>query len=72
MDNKKILTLSLAGTAVGVALWVLLKTKSGQGITRDIVGSIGTKINNGIDDFSGHFGEMINYLKTKANNSIPV
>ncbi len=72
MDNKKILTLSLAGTAVGVALWVLLKTKSGQGITRDIVGSIGTKINNGIDDFYGHTGEMINYLKTKANNSIPV
>ena len=70
-NSKKIVTLALAGLAVGATAWFLLKNPKGKELSSTLIGSIKDRVNDKIDRFSGHAGAVVSGLKTKARDSMP-
>jgi hypothetical protein len=69
-DNKKILTLALAGLATGVAVWFLLATDQGKKTRIYLMDSVKDNWRNKVNDFTGQTGEMVKGLKNRARNSV--
>lgn len=75
-NNAKLITLALAGLAVGVAVWYLLGTEKGRetkdhllGSLNDFGGTMRDKVKEGVDKYSGKADDLADDLKSKANNA---
>jgi hypothetical protein len=71
-NNKKIFTLALAGLATGAAVWFLMSTDKGRRTRDYLVDSLLDNWQGKIKDFTGQTGEMVNGLKNRARNSVPM
>jgi hypothetical protein len=69
-DNKKFLTLALAGLATGAAVWFLLSTDKGKKTRDYLFDSLLDDWQGKLKGFSGQTGEMVNGLKNRARSSV--
>jgi hypothetical protein len=71
-NNKKIMTLALAGLATGAAVWYLLKTEHGKQTCNQLVDSFKDNWKDKLDMFSGSTRHMVNDLKSRAESAMNV
>ena len=69
-NNKKILTLALAGLAAGAAIWFLFATDKGKKTRDYLMESAIDTLHGKIKNFSDETGELVKGLKNRARSSV--